>query len=155
MDRSHRANAALVMLARNDEIEGVLSSMRQLEEHFNHKFGYPWVFLNDVPFSQEFISYVLFSMSKIKSHIYWLRRTNEVASSNVSYGVIPSHHWNQPDWIDESRASAGRSSLLAEGVKYASELSFLKIKMLAKNLYDRQYIVGISYMSLAQLVINH
>jgi alpha 1,2-mannosyltransferase len=28
--------------------------MRQLEARFNHKFNYPYVFLNDEPFTQEF-----------------------------------------------------------------------------------------------------
>ena len=51
-----RANATMVVLARNSEVEEVVGSMLQLEERFNWKFGYPWVFLNDVPFSEEFIA---------------------------------------------------------------------------------------------------
>ena len=50
-----RANAAIVMLARNSELNDVVSSMRQLEDRFNAKFNYPWVFLNDEPFTEEFI----------------------------------------------------------------------------------------------------
>lgn len=52
---SQNVNATLVVLARNSEVGDVVSSMRQLEERFNHRFGYPWVFLNDVPFSEEFM----------------------------------------------------------------------------------------------------
>jgi len=28
--------------------------MRQLEDRFNKKYNYPYVFLNDVPFTEEF-----------------------------------------------------------------------------------------------------
>lgn len=49
-----RANATLVMLARNKELEEVVFSMKQLEDRFNKKFNYPWVFLNDEPFTEEF-----------------------------------------------------------------------------------------------------
>jgi alpha 1,2-mannosyltransferase len=49
-----RANATLVMLARNKELEEVVFSMKQLEDRFNRKYNYPWVFLNDEPFTDEF-----------------------------------------------------------------------------------------------------
>ena len=48
------ANAVMLMLARNSELEGAVSSVRQLEENFNRRYHYPWVFLNDEPFSEEF-----------------------------------------------------------------------------------------------------
>ena len=50
-----RANAAIVMLARNSDLNDVASSMKQLEDRFNHRFNYPWVLLNDEPFTEEFI----------------------------------------------------------------------------------------------------
>ena len=47
-------NATLFMLARNSDVESAADSVRQLEEKFNKNFGYPWTFLNEVPFSEEF-----------------------------------------------------------------------------------------------------
>jgi alpha 1,2-mannosyltransferase len=44
------------MLVRDSELDGALSSVRQLEDRFNRKHGYPYVFLNDVAFSEEFKS---------------------------------------------------------------------------------------------------
>ena len=41
-----------------------------------------------------------------------------LASSNVSYGVIPNEHWYQPEWIDEERASAGRNKLVSQNIIY-------------------------------------
>ncbi len=46
-------NATIVMLVRNFELEGALSSMRYLEDRFNKRYKYPWTFLNDVPFTKE------------------------------------------------------------------------------------------------------
>ena len=51
---TRRANAVLLMLVRNSELDNALSSVTQLEERFNKRFGYPWVFLNEVPFTDEF-----------------------------------------------------------------------------------------------------
>jgi hypothetical protein len=54
------ANAVMLMLARNGELEGAVSSVRQLEEKFNRRYHYPWVFLNDEPFTDDFKQWVLF-----------------------------------------------------------------------------------------------
>jgi len=51
---SARANATLLSLVRNSELEDMIQSMRDLERTFNHKFNYPWLFLNDQPFTEEF-----------------------------------------------------------------------------------------------------
>jgi alpha 1,2-mannosyltransferase len=49
-----KANAVIVMLARNSDLAGVINSMKQVEDRFNKKFHYPYVFLNEQPFSTEF-----------------------------------------------------------------------------------------------------
>lgn len=49
-----RANATFVFLARNNELEGVVDTIRQMEDRFNHKYQYPWVLLNEVPFTNDF-----------------------------------------------------------------------------------------------------
>jgi len=52
--REGAANAVMLMLARNSELEGAVSSVKQLEEKFNRRYHYPWVLLNDEPFTEEF-----------------------------------------------------------------------------------------------------
>lgn len=52
------ANATFVMLVRNSDLDGTISSIRALEDRFNSKFGYPYVLLNDEPFSEEFKRYL-------------------------------------------------------------------------------------------------
>jgi hypothetical protein len=57
----HRENATFFMLTTNSEsdIRGTVQSVRELEDRFNHKYNYPWIFLNDQPFSDEFKSCAL------------------------------------------------------------------------------------------------
>jgi len=49
-----KPRAALISLVRNQELDGIMQSMQQLEFHWNHKYEYPWVFFNDEPFSEDF-----------------------------------------------------------------------------------------------------
>jgi alpha 1,2-mannosyltransferase len=49
-----RMNATILMLARNSDTDSVIRSVRELEDRFNRKFGYPWTFMNDEPFSDDF-----------------------------------------------------------------------------------------------------
>jgi hypothetical protein len=50
----HLANATLFMLARNSDIDSAVNSVHEMEDRFNHNHGYPWVFLNEEPFSEDF-----------------------------------------------------------------------------------------------------
>lgn len=58
------------------------------EQTFNHKFNYPWIFLNEEPFTEEFIN-----------------ATTSVASSKTHYGLVDESMWGYPDWIDQTHAS--------------------------------------------------
>lgn len=78
-----KENATLVMLVRNSELNGALLSMRSLEDRFNKNYKYPWVFLNDVPFDDDFIE-----------------QTSLMASGEVFYELIPELDWDPPAHID-------------------------------------------------------
>lgn len=103
----YKANATFVMLCKNDELHGVLSSIRQIEDRFNHDHGYPWVLLNDQPFDKEF-----------------KQRVTVLTNSAVFFGHIAADVWNQPDFIDEERARAGRAKLHDLGIIYADSISY-------------------------------
>jgi hypothetical protein len=49
-----RANATFVILARNSDLDSTVQSIRDMEDRFNRRHGYPYVFLNEVPFTDEF-----------------------------------------------------------------------------------------------------
>ncbi|KAF8915552.1 glycolipid 2-alpha-mannosyltransferase-domain-containing protein [Mucidula mucida] len=101
------ANATMVMLCRNDEIENVLSSMSSVETRFNQRYGYPWVFLNEVEFTEEFKS-----------------RVSQATSAPVSFGLVPAEHWFQPHWIDELQATKSRQKMAAAKIIYASSVPY-------------------------------
>lgn len=98
------ANATFVMLARNSDLEGALSSIRSIQDRFNLRYGYPFVFLNDEDFSEDFKT-----------------RMSVLTGYTAQFGRVPPDHWNQPDFIDEEKASEARQKLKAQGVKYAGE----------------------------------
>ncbi|GJJ12138.1 hypothetical protein Clacol_006379 [Clathrus columnatus] len=96
-----KAKATFVILARNGDLNGVLSSMKQMEDRFNNKFHYPYVFLNEQPFTEEF-----------------KKLTSEITTAPVFYGLIPKDDWYQPNWIDEEKATNARKKMEAESVIY-------------------------------------
>lgn len=49
-----RANATFVLLCRNSDLSGVVSSIQQMEDRFNRQYKYPWVLLNEEPFTDDF-----------------------------------------------------------------------------------------------------
>ena len=51
------ANATFVMLARNSDIDGALGAIRYIQDRFNVRHDYPFVFLNDEEFSEDFKRY--------------------------------------------------------------------------------------------------
>ena len=55
-----RANATFVILARNSDLESAVRSVRSIEDRFNRGFQYPYVFLNEEPFTDDFKRFVHF-----------------------------------------------------------------------------------------------
>lgn len=70
-EKSARADAALISLVRNEEVDELIPTMRDLERTWNNKFNYPWIFFNDVPFTEEF-----------------KRKTRAVTKAKVYYGMV-------------------------------------------------------------------
>ncbi|THU91142.1 glycosyltransferase family 15 protein [Dendrothele bispora CBS 962.96] len=97
-----RANATFVLLCRNNDLNGVINSMQSAEDRFNRRYNYPWVLLNEEPFTEEF-----------------KHRVSLITRAPVHFGLIPHDHWFQPDWIDENKARAGRQKMMAQRIIYA------------------------------------
>lgn len=132
-----RANATLLMLARNSDLDDVVRSVRELEDRFNRKYNYPWVFLNEEQFTDDFKRYVpvmpvlpsgfvssLF-LTVIFTHTRILySRVSVLTSGSVHFGQIPNEHWYQPSWIDEGKAEEERRKMEEEGVIYGGSVSY-------------------------------
>ncbi|QLQ78580.1 hypothetical protein HG537_0A08270 [Torulaspora globosa] len=119
-----RENATLLMLVRNFELPGALKSMRSLEDRFNRDYHYDWVFLNDLPFTQEFIE-----------------ATTAMASGNTHYALIPSKDWDRPDWIDEQLFEDRLESLSDRGVIYGGSKSYRNMCRFNSGYFFRQKIL--------------
>ncbi|GAA5951612.1 hypothetical protein JCM10213_005417 [Rhodosporidiobolus nylandii] len=88
------ASAAFTILSRNSDVWEVVSAMQSLLDRCEKCRPYPWVFLNDEPFNDEF-----------------KRATSSVAYGACHYGLVPKEHWEEPAWIDEKRASEERKKM--------------------------------------------
>lgn len=102
-----KVKATFVTLARNEDLYDLLESIQSMEDRFNHKFNYDWVFLNDVAFSEEFI-----------------RETTKSVSGKTKYGVIPFDHWSTPIWINRQQAEDARVDMKERGVIYGDSISY-------------------------------
>jgi alpha 1,2-mannosyltransferase len=100
-------NATFVTLARNSDLWEIVKSIRQVEDRFNRKFHYDWVFLNDQPFDDEF-----------------KRVTSALVSGKTSYGQIPTEHWSFPDFIDQDKARKVREDMAQRKIIYGDSISY-------------------------------
>jgi alpha 1,2-mannosyltransferase len=78
-----------------------------VEDRFNRKFNYDWVFLNDNEFDDEF--------KKV---------TSALVSGKTKYGVIPKEHWSFPEWIDLNKAAKVREKMREDKVIYGDSISY-------------------------------
>lgn len=101
------ANATFILVVRNRDLTSVMETLAQIEDRFNHRYHYPYTFLSAEPFTDQFKQW-----------------TANFVSSKVSYGVIPPEHWNQPDQIDEEKASAGREEMIRSSVIYGGSVEY-------------------------------
>ncbi|KAI8147913.1 nucleotide-diphospho-sugar transferase [Fennellomyces sp. T-0311] len=87
-------SACFVILVRNSELDGIKSSMEQMERTFNSKYNYPYVFLNDDEFSPEFI-----------------KATKSIGSAEKLYGKVDDQMWGYPKHINQTLAAEKRKEL--------------------------------------------
>lgn len=104
---SDRINATLLSLVRNKELGDLVQSMQELERTWNHKFNYPWTFINDVPFSEEFKTV-----------------TRQQTKAEIRYEVIPKDHWEIPSWISKDLMHESANILAEQDVQYAHLQSY-------------------------------
>ncbi|KAL2752366.1 glycosyltransferase family 15 protein [Sodiomyces alcalophilus JCM 7366] len=102
-----RANATFVVLARNKEVDGVVQSMKAIERHFNRWYNYPYVFLNDVEFDDNFKNTV-----------------RNYTSSSIEFGLVGPDMWGYPDWIDPNVAKEGIAKQGDAAVMYGGMESY-------------------------------
>lgn len=102
-----KQNAVILILCRNSDLDGISKSLHDFEDTFNKKYGYPYVFLNNDDFTEEFKTAI--------SH---------VISTKAEYGKVEGDAWGMPSWIDEVKATAAMQDLKNRNVIYGGDLSY-------------------------------
>ena len=71
-------------------------------------FSYPYVFLNDKPFDDNFI-----------------KMTGGIISGKAQYGQISEDQWSKhPAWIDEEKARLAREGMIQNKVIYGDSVPY-------------------------------
>jgi len=86
-----RANGVFVIVAQNGDLYRLKRTMKELEDVFNSRFRYPYVFIGVSSFSSEFVE-----------------NTKAMTQADCSYGTIPWSEWGYPSWADQKRARKAR-----------------------------------------------
>ncbi|KAI9271845.1 nucleotide-diphospho-sugar transferase [Phascolomyces articulosus] len=103
-----KAKAAFVILVRNKEQEDIAETIVNLEDKFNKNFRYPYVFLNNEPFTEEF------------KHA--MQRASPGA--DMQFGLVPVQHWGYPSFVNQSYAKDCRDQMEADQVFYGGMESY-------------------------------
>ncbi|KAF5983454.1 glycolipid 2-alpha-mannosyltransferase [Fusarium coicis] len=118
---SLRVNATFVTLARNSDVWNIAKSIREVEDRFNRKYGYDWVFLNEKPFDATF-----------------KRVTSALVSGKTYYGLIPPENWSFPDWIDQDKAKKVREDMAEKKIIYGDSVSYRHMCRFESGFFFRQ-----------------
>ncbi len=94
-------------MARNADLEGIIQSIESVENQFNKRFHYDWVFLNDVEFTDEF-----------------KQKVTDKISGIVKFGTIPKSMWSIPKDLDMEKFANAKNELGSKNVPYASSDSY-------------------------------
>ncbi|KAL1935189.1 hypothetical protein VTP01DRAFT_4329 [Rhizomucor pusillus] len=103
-----KAKAAFVILVRNREQEDIAGTIVNLEDRFNKNFRYPYVFLNNEPFTEEF-----------KSAMH-----RAAPGAIMQFGLVPVEHWSYPASVNQTRAAECREEMRAKNVMFGDMESY-------------------------------
>lgn len=108
-DEAGTAKATFLCLVRNEDLDGIIKSIQTLQETFNNEFNYPYTFLNDDEFTEEFKKGILNALP---------------AKASVRFGKIEDSDWEMPAWIDIGDYQKKMEALDEQGVGHAKQLSY-------------------------------
>uniref|UniRef100_A0A8H7K954 Uncharacterized protein n=1 Tax=Bionectria ochroleuca TaxID=29856 RepID=A0A8H7K954_BIOOC len=100
------------MMARNSDVKGAVASILNVQDRFNDNFGYPWVFLNNEEWSEDFIDQVTEAVHLSNS------------GATARFELIPSNMWGYPSWVDKSKSQRNMQQLEDQGIMYAGKENY-------------------------------
>ncbi|KAI5165810.1 alpha 1,2-mannosyltransferase [Nematocida sp. AWRm79] len=102
-----KESACIFILCRNSDISGLKPTITKFEKYFNKKYQYPYVLVNDVPFTEDF-----------------KKEFTSLTGNPVEFGIIPTEHWSYPVWIDKKKAKERRDIMQKDNVLYGGSESY-------------------------------
>ncbi|KAI5190027.1 alpha 1,2-mannosyltransferase [Nematocida minor] len=106
-ETAQQENACIFILCRNTDIDGLKGTIKSFESHFNQKYKYPYVVVNDQEFTEEF-----------------KEQFKELTESSVEFGKVPAEHWSYPEWVDKEKAEMSRKKMESEQIIYGGSESY-------------------------------
>ncbi|ODQ82217.1 glycosyltransferase family 15 protein [Babjeviella inositovora NRRL Y-12698] len=101
------ANATLLVLVRNKELDGLIKTITQIEEKFNKKFHYPYTLINDEAFTDNF-----------------KKKVEEVASGKIEYVHLTPEEWGTPSHLDQKKIDRAFDMMEEQHIQYGTLLSY-------------------------------
>lgn len=122
-------NATFVSLVRNSEVIKIRDTVEQIEWTFNDKYHYPYVFLNDKPFSEKFKKLI-----------------QKATKSKCYFEQVDARDWDKPDFIDPGQEEEGMRYLEEKGVGYARKASYHNMcRYYSKGFYNHPRMKEFKY----------
>jgi alpha 1,2-mannosyltransferase len=100
-------SAVIVILCRNSELDQLQKTIKSFEKAFNKRFRYPYLFINDQPFTDEFKTSIA-------------RNTK----ADVEFTQTVPGSWGYPSWINQTYAKETRDVLEEKNVDYGGSESY-------------------------------
>lgn len=127
-----RASATLFALVQDKDLNDMIRTIKQIESKFNNKYRYPYTFLNDEEFTDDF-----------KKSIINTLPPNRI----VNFGLIEGEEWAMPDHIDRQRFEETNQILEDGGVRYSKKESYHNMcRYYSKGFYKHPLLQAYKYM---------
>ncbi|KAJ3392714.1 hypothetical protein HDU92_008217 [Lobulomyces angularis] len=128
---SFRVNAAITILCRNEDLEGIKRSLDSFDRNINENLNYPYIFINNVNFSETF-------KNGVQNHLLMLREKS-LNIPIVEYSLIDEKDWGYPEFIDKKKAENVRKSFKSRFISYGRLESYSGPFFMNKDLLKYDY----------------
>lgn len=124
-----RQNAVIFTLCRNEDLNGISTTIANFEKRFNSVYKYPYVFLNDKAFTDEFKT-----------------KMSTVTENRATFGQIKPEDWDMPENINKSQAMANWKIMSSMGVPYAEKESYHNMcRYFSRKFYKNELVSQYDY----------
>lgn len=124
-----REDSVIVILCRNSDKNQMSKTMQNFEEKFNKNYHYPYVFLNDKEWDEDFKKEMM-----------------NQTESEILFETVDSDDWNPPEDLELQRAKNSWEFMSQKGVPYAKELSYHNMcRFYSKSFYQHPALMKYKY----------